>query len=313
MKQGWHIGVVIPARNEAEHIRAVLEGIPDMVDIAVVVDDGSTDRTTEEVGMSSAACEVILLEGHGEGVGASIDRGHQHLLSLFNGPFISVVMAGDGQMNPLDMDGLIQPILEGKAEHVKGNRELHPEGYNRMPRHRQRASKVLSWFTTLAAGQPIGDPQCGYTATSSNVLHDWNWERSWAGYGYPNFWLINLARRGHIITEVPVQSIYRNEVSGIKPTRFFLRVGWMMAVEHHLRNLAWLHPKNLTPHTLFALMSYMLGWSAILPFLSNDLEVELLSRGIPGLFLCVSFWAMAHLFDRAATRVHRELRWNAKT
>ena len=92
-----------------------------------------------------------------------------------------------------------------------------------------------------------------------------------------------------------------------------MSVGWMMAVEHHRRNLAWLHPKNLTPHTIFALISYMLGWSAILPFVSNDLEVELLSRGIPGIMLCVSFWAIAHVFDRSATRVHRELRLNATT
>lgn len=313
MKQGWHIGVVIPARNEEAHIREVLEGLPEMVDVAVVVDDGSTDGTAELVNTTSANCEVILLEGQGDGVGASIDRGHQHLLSVFSAPFISVVVAGDGQMNPHDMDALIQPILEGKAEHVKGNRELHSEGYNRMPKHRQRASKILSWFTTLAAGQPIGDPQCGYTATTSSVLQNWDWGHSWAGYGYPNFWLINLARRGHSIAEVPVTSIYRNEVSGIKPGRFFFTVGWMMAVEHHKRNLAWLLPKNLTPHTLFALISYMLGWSAILPFMSNDLEVELLSRGIPGILLCVSFWAIAHVFDRSATRVHRELRLNATT
>ena len=311
MKDGWHIGVVIPARNEEAHVREVLEGLPTMVDVVVVVNDGSTDRTADIVKSTSVDCELILLEGQGDGVGASIDRGHQHLLSIFNAPFISVVVAGDGQMNPHDMDGLIQPIIEGKADHVKGNRELHSQGYNRMPKQRQRASKILSWFTTLAAGQPVGDPQCGYTATTSNVLQNWNWDHSWAGYGYPNFWLINLARRGYVIAEAPVESIYRNEVSGIKPSRFFIRVGWMMAVEHHRRNLAWLHPKHLTPHTLFALISYMLGWSAILPFMSNDLEVELLSRGVPGLLLCVLFWAIAHVFDRSATRVHRELRVNA--
>ena len=311
MKDGWHIGVVIPARNEEAHVREVLEGLPTMVEVVVVVNDGSTDRTADIVKSTSVDCELILLEGQGDGVGASIDRGHQHLLSIFNAPFISVVVAGDGQMNPHDMDGLIQPIIEGKADHVKGNRELHSQGYNRMPKQRQRASKILSWFTTLAAGQSVGDPKCGYTATTSNVLKNWNWDHSWAGYGYPNFWLINLARRGYAIAEAPVESIYRNEVSGIKPSRFFIRVGWMMAIEHHRRNLAWLHPKHLTPHTLFALISYMLGWSAILPFMSNDLEVELLSRGVPGLLLCVLFWAIAHVFDRSATRVHRELRVNA--
>ena len=180
-----------------------------------------------------------------------------------------------------------------------------------MPKYRQRASKLLAFFTTLAAGQPISDPQCGYTATSSEVLRNWDWKRCWSGYGYPNFWLVNLAARGYRIAERPVQSIYRNERSGINPSRFFLSVGWMMAVEHHRRNLTWLKPKRLTPHTLFALFAYFLGWSALLPFLSNDLEQELFARGVPAIVMCLFFWAMAHLFDRAATRVHKELRRSA--
>ena len=86
-----------------------------------------------------------------------------------------------------------------------------------------------------------------------------------------------------------------------------------MAVEHHRRNVAWLHPKRLTPHTLFALMSYLLGWSALIPQLSNDLEVEMMSRGVPGVALCLVFWCIAHLFDRSAARVHRELKGHATT
>tara|TARA_B100000683_G_scaffold270969_1_gene310979 strand:- start:363 stop:1304 length:942 start_codon:yes stop_codon:yes gene_type:complete len=311
MLQGWHIGVVIPARNEEEHVASVIEGLPSFVDIAVVVDDGSDDTTAAQAKNANAPCELAVLDGDGKGVGSAIDMGHQHLLSTFNSMFISVVMAGDGQMNPNDMASLLEPIFNNQADHVKGSRLQHPEGFNRMPTYRQRASKVLAFFTTLAAGQPISDPQCGYTATSSEVLRNWNWQRSWSGYGYPNFWLVNLATQGYRIAERPVQSIYRNERSGIKPIRFFLSVGWMMAVEHHRRNLAWLKPKRLTPHTLFAFFAYFLGWSALLPFLSNDLEQELFARGVPAIVMGLFFWTMAHLFDRAATRVHKELRRSA--
>ena len=311
MLQGWHIGVVIPARNEEEHVASVIEGLPSFVDIAVVVDDGSDDTTAAQAKNANTPCELTVLDGGGKGVGSAIDMGHQHLLSTFNSMFISVVMAGDGQMNPTDMASLLEPIFNNQADHVKGSRLQHPEGFNRMPQYRQRASKVLAFFTTLAAGQPISDPQCGYTATSSEVLRNWNWQRSWSGYGYPNFWLVNLATQGYRIAERPVQSIYRNERSGIKPIRFFLSVGWMMAVEHHRRNLAWLKPKRLTPHTLFAFFAYFLGWSALLPFLSNDLEQEIFARGVPAIVMCLFFWVMAHLFDRAATRVHKELRRSA--
>lgn len=47
MLEGQYIGVVIPARNEEQHIQAVLETLPTFVDMAVVVDDGSTDETAQ--------------------------------------------------------------------------------------------------------------------------------------------------------------------------------------------------------------------------------------------------------------------------
>ena len=112
--------MVIPARDEETHIAGVVEGLPETVDIAVVVNDGSTDATKERAASATARCEVVMIEGEGDGVGASIDRGHRALLERFNGPFISVVMAGDGQMNPDDLEHLIQPIIDNKADHVKG-------------------------------------------------------------------------------------------------------------------------------------------------------------------------------------------------
>lgn len=313
MLQGWCVGVVVPARNEEEHIREVLETLPDFVDLAVVVNDGSEDNTLEQAKSASTTCKIEVLEGKARGVGAAIDLGHQHLLSTLSEPFVSVVVAGDGQMNPSDMLGLIQPVLSLDADHVKGNRRRHPAGYQRMPWLRKWASAILAFFTTLAAGQRIEDPQCGYTATSSRLLKQWDWQRAWKGYGYPNYWLINLSKDGWRISERPVESIYRNEKSGIKPGSFFMKVGLMMAIEHHRRNIAWLTPPTLLPHSLFALFAYGLGWSALLPNISNDLEDVLVQRGIPPYILCLAFWSLAHVFDRLATRTRRELRQHAKT
>ena len=125
MNHGRRIGVVIPARNEEQHIVDVLAGLPSMVDMAVVVNDGSTDSTGELARGVETHCKVVVIEGNGDGVGASIDRGHQHL-EQWETPFISVVMAGDGQMNPDDMEALVQPILLNRADHVKGNDRFTP-------------------------------------------------------------------------------------------------------------------------------------------------------------------------------------------
>lgn len=312
MESGWSVGVVVPAKNEAPFIRKVIETIPELVDCIIVVNDGSTDETHQEIKTANSHAQVIEIQLDGQGVGAAIDAGHQAMLEQFEGPFVSVVMAGDGQMDPSDVRDLITPVILGQADHVKGNRFAHHAGTDNMPAQRKLASKVLSLATTLASGQPIEDPQCGFTATSHEVLREWNWDRSWKGYGYPNFWLIQLAKGGWRVHEVPVRSVYGNETSGIKRLKFFTSVSMMMAVEHHRRNFGWLFNRNVTPHTLFAFIAYAIGWVSLLPMVSTDIEREMVTRGVHPVFLTIAAWAVAHFFDRTATGMVRELRLNAK-
>lgn len=312
MESGWSVGVVVPAKNEAPFIRKVIETIPELVDCIIVVNDGSTDATHEEINAAKTHAQVIEIQLDGQGVGAAIDAGHQAMLEQFEGPFVSVVMAGDGQMDPADFGAIIAPVILGHADHVKGNRFSHSAGTDNMPAHRKVASKILSMATTLAAGQSIEDPQCGYTATSHEVLREWNWNRSWKGYGYPNFWLIQLAKGGWRVLEVSVRSVYGKETSGIKRLKFFASVSTMMAVEHHRRNFGWLFNRNVTPHTLFAFIAYAIGWISLLPIISTDLEREMITRGLHPVFLTIGAWAVAHFFDRTATAMVRELRLNAK-
>ena len=146
------ICVVIPARNEEDHIQRVLETLPAFVDHAVVIDDGSIDSTYERATRASTSAEVQILKTEGIGVGGAIDLGHQHVLNNVNQPFVSVVMAGDGQMDPDDLQDVVQPIVDGIADHVKGNRMSNSKDIEQMPKGRRRASTVLGWLTTLASG-----------------------------------------------------------------------------------------------------------------------------------------------------------------
>ena len=250
MYDGMMVGVVIPARNEAEHLTEVLSTIPDFVDKVVVVDDGSTDGT----GKLAVNVELVTLTG--EGVGAAIDAGHRRMLELFDQEFVSVVIAGDGQMDPSDMENLISPIIEGKAHHSKGER-LDRAG--KMPFYRRIGTFLLAILTTLACGQNISDPQCGYTATSSKVLKTWNWDKSWKGYGYPNWWLMRLAENGWRIKHVPVRAIYTGQRSGIKISTFLPKVSLMLLIGLHSRIIRNTIKK---PSTLLVITwaTYLTGW-----------------------------------------------------
>ena len=186
-------------------------------------------------------------------------------------------MAGDGQMNPEDLPSLIEPIINNQSDYVKGNRFDHKDGFSEMPKLRKLASILLGFFTTLAAGRHFTDPQCGYTASSHNVLKEWNWSKSWKNYGYPNYWLIELSRKSFRVKEIPVKCIYGNEKSGIKMFSFFISVGLMMLIMHHKRCLSMLFSKSVAPHTILSFTAYAIGWIAILPEISTDLERELIA------------------------------------
>tara|TARA_B110001452_G_C15198809_1_gene416109 strand:+ start:209 stop:1165 length:957 start_codon:yes stop_codon:yes gene_type:complete len=313
VKGEYRIGVVIPAKNEERFIQKVVETLPECVDLAVVVNDGSSDATQSILDAMSPSIEMHSISLNGDGVGAAIDAGHQYLMQHWEEQlFISVVMAGDGQMNPNDMDALLQPVVENTADYCKGNRFAHQDGIRTMPNIRKQASRILSFFTGLASGQATPDPQCGYTATHCEVLREWNWKRSWKGYGYPNFWLIRLSTLGCRIAHVPVESIYGSEKSGIRRLPFFAKVGMMMAYLHHHRNISWIFSSRITPHTLFATVAYSIGWIALLPVISTDIERELVGRGVPPILITIVAWSIAHVFDKGATRTVQELRLNAK-
>ena len=313
MHNGWHVGVVIPAKDEELFIGAVLDTIPNFVDSVVVIDDGSSDDTSKVAKTyqdKSYNLTVIRLEGIG--VGGAIDAGHIEMLRNCPEPFVSVVMAGDGQMDPNDVTKVITPIIEQRCDYVKGNRFIHVDGVGNMPKVRRFASQILAFLTTLAAGIAISDPQCGYTATSHNVLKEWNWAKSWDKYGYPNYWLIELSRLSFSVVEVPVKSIYGSEKSNLKMLRFLFSVGIMMLVMLHKRCLSMLFNRNVVPHSIFSLVAYSIGWIAIIPSISTDLEREIANSTSGIVFLVGMSWMAAHVFDRMAVKTRIELRKNAQ-
>ena len=313
MHNGWHVGVVIPAKDEELFIGPVLDTIPNFVDSVVVIDDGSSDETSKVAKTyqdKSYNLTVIRLEG--VGVGGAIDAGHIEMLRNCPEPFVSVVMAGDGQMDPNDVTKVITPIIEQRCDYVKGNRFIHVDGVGNMPKVRRFASQILAFLTTLAAGIAISDPQCGYTATSHNVLKEWNWAKSWDKYGYPNYWLIELSRLSFSVVEVPVKSIYGSEKSNLKMLRFLFSVGIMMLVMLHKRCLSMLFNRNVVPHSIFSLVAYSIGWIAIIPSISTDLEREIANSTSGIVFLVGMSWMAAHVFDRMAVKTRIELRKNAQ-
>lgn len=249
MLQGRSVIVVVPAFEEEAHIARVIETMPGFVDRIVVVDDGSGDRTSERADAASASLDpvgsngretrtIIVRHPRRLGVGAAIATGYRAALNLGlcsddlltttrPGAHDAVaVMAGDGQMHPDDLAGVVLPIIRGSADYVKGERFGHRSVRSKMGWPRWVGGQVFSRLTSLAIGQHITDSQCGFTAVSQRALGLLDLDDLWPSFGYPNDVLGQLAARRARIHEVPVQPVYGSEISKLRlrhlPPIFFL-------------------------------------------------------------------------------------------
>jgi dolichol-phosphate mannosyltransferase len=213
--------VVVPALNEAPRIQRVLRGLPVWVDQVVVVDDGSQDGTSAAVLQMNDARVQLLRHATPQGVGASIVAGYRAALATTSSrdssvPTALVVMAGDDQMDPADLPALLQPIADGRAEYVKGNRFASVASQREMPRLRRLGGAVFSRATSWAVGERIHDSQCGYTALLATTASVLPLGELWPGFGYPNDLLGRLRASGARIAHVEVQARYRDEESKLR-------------------------------------------------------------------------------------------------
>ena len=227
MLEGSRVVVVVPAFNEEMHVARVVETMPAFVDAMVVVDDGSSDRTgavTLETGD-----ERVHLEQHARrrGVGAALTTGYLVGLRLTRSPTDALcVMAGDGQMDPGDLERVARPIVRGEADYVKGNRFGDPRARQSMGLPRWIGGQVFTRLTSVAIGQRISDSQCGFTALARGAATRLDVAGLWPSFGYPNDLLGQVKARRLRVMEVPVRPLYGNETSKLRlhhlPPIFYL-------------------------------------------------------------------------------------------
>ncbi len=213
MLDGQRLAVVVPAYNEARLIGTTLRSIPDFVDDILVVNDGSTDATTEAIRRVDDRRVHLLIHEHNAGVGAAIATGYTHALS--RGAHVIAVMAADGQMDPENLKALCRPVLFREADYAKGDRLSWPGAWRTIPWSRFVGGHVFSWATSVAIGVPIRDSQCGYTAVSARAARELLRAGIWSRYGYPNDILGTCARKDLRIEHVCVRPIYGTERSDL--------------------------------------------------------------------------------------------------
>lgn len=193
--------VTIPAYNEEDTIRKVIEEIPrsipgiDSVRI-LVIDDGSSDSTAETA--MNAGADNILTHKQNMGLARTFRDGLNEALEM--GADIIVNTDADFQYNGGEIPRLIAPILEGNADIVLGDRQVND--LDHMPRGNlwgnNIATQVIRWTTRL----PIKDAQTGFRAFSREAALRMNLT---GDYTYTQETIIQAANKNLMIEQIPVE------------------------------------------------------------------------------------------------------------
>lgn len=197
------LAIVIPAYNEAPVIGALIRSLPKKIEgissiTPIVVDDGSDDLTST-IAQNSGAW--VCTHPINLGVGCATRTGFS--AALQKKADIIITMDGDGQHSPHDINALMKPILDKKADIVFGNRFID---YRAMPYQRKIGNHILTFMTWLTTGIRISDSQCGYRAYSHIAIKKMYLTQ-------PGFEIcseiVGEAKRTHLpYMQVPVQTIY---------------------------------------------------------------------------------------------------------
>jgi glycosyltransferase involved in cell wall biosynthesis len=156
--------VAIPAHNEERFIGSVVHGVRLEGYRCLVVDDGSMDRTAE---LASAAGAMVERHPSNRGKGAAMNTAFMAAKRRLV-PAL-VVMDGDWQHDPREIEELIDPIRRGLADIVLGSRFLDGRPA-RIPAVRRFGLRVVTAAANAASGRRSSDSQSGFRAFSRAAI-----------------------------------------------------------------------------------------------------------------------------------------------
>jgi len=210
------VSVSIPAFNEGKLIRETLQGIPAFIDLIVVVDDKSNDKTIEEIKKCMKKDKRIHLVTSDENVGLGGTVLKAHSLAAKKGADLVVVMAGDNQMDSKYLPSLLNAVVEEKIDLAKGNRFFHHQHLKKMSTFRVLGNIFLTFVSKFCTGYwSISDPINGYTALRIDTFRKIDVSQIGSRYGFEPSLLIELSLINAKVKDVFIPARYGSEQSKV--------------------------------------------------------------------------------------------------
>jgi glycosyltransferase involved in cell wall biosynthesis len=205
-----NVVAIIPAHNEATHVAEVVRGAKKHVDVVVVVDDGSTDRTAK---LARQAGALVVSHAFRCGPGAATMTGISAARALEAGAVVTI--DADGQHNPDDIPQLLAPLRAGQADVVIGTRfwggrDLSPEEQgiteNTIPCIRKIFNGLGNVFTFFVTGRYVSDSQSGFKVFGHAALETLDLHLS--GFEFCSEIIREIEQHRWRVIEVPIRVTY---------------------------------------------------------------------------------------------------------
>jgi glycosyltransferase involved in cell wall biosynthesis len=198
--------VGLPAYNEEKYIGSIILRAKQYADEVIVVDDGSTDRTTAVAELTGA---MVIRHENNQGVGVAIRA--MLAQARARDADILVTLDADYQHNPDEIPSLIEAVQAGH-DVVIGSRHLQR---HMIPRYRRMGQKILGGLTNFVSRENITDTESGFRAYSRRAIEEL--ELKEPGFAVCSEIIKVAAAKKLGIIEVPISVSYTGDGSTLHP------------------------------------------------------------------------------------------------
>jgi glycosyltransferase involved in cell wall biosynthesis len=211
------LSIIVPVFNEGPTILTVVDKIKsvslgaDLVKEIIIVDDGSTDKTRDELRQLHDPAIKIFLKDKNEGKGSALIKGFQEATGD-----IVLVQDADLEYNPAEYPKLLAPILDGRADVVFGSRFMGSEAKRVLFFWHYLGNRVLTAFSNILANLNLSDMETCYKVFRREVVDSFKDKLSAKRFGIEPELTARVARGNWRIYEIGIAYDGRTYAEGKK-------------------------------------------------------------------------------------------------
>ena len=226
--------IFIPAYNVEKKIVSVFKKIPKNIFDehfihVLVIEDFSKDNTKQIIEnclKTEIDSTLVSLVANNKNYGYGGVQKIAFRYAIKNNFDYVIMLHGDGQYAPEKVPEFISNLLNSNADAVFGSRLIYPKDALKggMPFYKFIGNRVLTFIQNLIIGTNMSEFHSGYRSYKINSLKKINFEKNTNDFHFDTEIIIQMSKLNYVIKEIPMPTIYRDEVSHLRSIPYGINV-----------------------------------------------------------------------------------------